>query len=210
MRLFALGATGHTGKLLVDLALAAGHEVTAFVRSPDKLSPRDRLTIVPGDVLQPDALAEAMRDHDALVSTLGVRTLATHDFIARSTAALVTAATTVGPRRVVVMSAFGVGDSIDKASLGMKFMLRSAGKPVQDDKEAGERVLTASDLDWTVVYPVILGNGPAKGYRAVDLAELDHLPGYPRITRADVAAFLLEAAGDPKWVRRRVVVTGAD
>jgi putative NADH-flavin reductase len=209
VRIFVLGGTGHTGTVFVEQALAAGHELTAFVRSPDKLPSQARLTVVSGDVLDVAALAAAMPGHDAVVSMLGVRSLATHDFSEKSTATITRAAEQSGTRRVVIMSAFGVGDSIDKASIAMKLVLRSAAKPVQDDKEAGELVLRASDLDWTIVYAVVLSNGPATTtYRAIDLAELDHLPGVPRISRADVAAFLLEAAGDPRWTRRRVVVTG--
>jgi len=210
MKLFVLGATGHTGQVFVEQALAAGHELTAFVRSPDKLPSQAQLIVVPGDVLDAEALSEAMRGKDAVVSMLGVRSLATHEFIAKSTAAIVRAAELSGTRRVVIMSAFGVGETMDKASRGMKFMLRSAASSVQNDKEAGERVLTASELDWTIVYAVILTNGSAAGFRAVDLDELDRLPGYPRIARADVAAFLLEAAGDPRWSRHKVVVTSKE
>jgi putative NADH-flavin reductase len=207
MKIFVLGATGHTGKVFVERALAAGHELTAVVRSPDKLPSQAQLIVVPGDVLDADALSEAMRGTDAVVSMLGVRSLAAHGFIEKSTASIVRAAETSGTRRVVVMSAFGVGETMDKASGGMKFMLRSAASSIQDDKEAGERVLTASELDWTIVYSVILTNGAAAGFRAVDLDELERLPGYPRISRSDVAAFLLEAAGDAKWSRRKVVLT---
>jgi putative NADH-flavin reductase len=208
MRIFVLGATGHTGSVFVEQALAAGHELTAYVRSPEKIPAQARLIVVVGDVLDADALAEAMRGHDAVVSMLGVRSLAPHDFSAKSTTAISRAAEASGTLRVVLMSAFGTGETIDKASAGAKLVFRSATKGIQDDKAAGEEVLTASALDWTIVYPVVLSNGPATDtYRAVDLAELDHVPGLPRISRADVAAFLLEAAGGEKWSRRKVVLT---
>ena len=71
-RYFVLGATGGIGRRVVDLALARGHAVTAFVRSPEKLgAPRDFLTVQKGDPLDGDALARALREHDAVVSALG-------------------------------------------------------------------------------------------------------------------------------------------
>jgi putative NADH-flavin reductase len=211
MRIFVLGATGRTGAVFVEQALAAGHELTAFVRNPDKLPAQARLTVVPGDVLDSAALAEAMRDHHVVVSMLGVRSLAPHDFSAQSTAAVVRAAEVSGIRRVVLLSAFGVGETIDKASPGARLMFRSAVKAIQDDKAAGEAFLTASALDWTIAYPVVLTNGPAtKAFRAIDLAELDRVPGLPRISREDVAGFLLEAATRERWSRRKVVLTSGE
>lgn len=210
MRIFVLGATGHTGSVFVEQALAAGHELTAYVRSPEKLPVQARLIVVAGDVLDVGALAEAMRGHDAVVSMLGVRSLAPHDFSAKSTTAIVRAAEASGTRRVVLMSAFGTGETIEKASTVARLAFRSATRAIQDDKAAGEDVLTASALDWTIAYPVVLSNGPATGFHAVDLAEVDHVPGLPRISRADVAAFLLKAATGEKWSRRKVVLTTED
>ncbi len=105
------------------------------------------------------------------------------------------------------MSAFGVGDSLPKASAIARLMYSSGGKAIFADKAAGERFLTSSDLDWTVAYPVLLTNKPRSGrYRAIDLAELTRLPGMPRISRADDAAFLLSAAREGSWSRRTAVL----
>lgn len=72
MRLFVLGATGGTGTAFVAQALAADHEVTAFVRSPDKMAQNDtRLTVKAGDPRREDALVAALPGHDAVISTLG-------------------------------------------------------------------------------------------------------------------------------------------
>lgn len=74
MRLFILGATGNTGTQIVDLALSRGHEVTAFVRSPDKIKRRHPLLrVLPGDPHDVDELASALPGHDAVISALGVR-----------------------------------------------------------------------------------------------------------------------------------------
>ncbi|WP_194903943.1 NAD(P)-dependent oxidoreductase [Catenulispora rubra] len=210
MKFLLLGATGATGSLFIEQALADGHEVTAYVRSPDKLAPRERLTVVAGDVRDAAALTEAMSgaSPDAVVSTLGLgRTRKPNNLIADSTRAIVEAAGRSGTSRVLVMSAFGVGQSADKASAIARFMYRTGGKAIYADKEVGDRHLAASDLDWTLAYPVLLTNKPKTGsYQAIDLGQLTRLPGMPRVARADVAAFLLAAATEDTWSRRTVVL----
>ncbi|MFD3377520.1 NAD(P)-dependent oxidoreductase [Streptomyces sp. NPDC058697] len=207
MRFLLLGASGATGGLFMDVATAAGHEVVAFVRDPAKLTPRARVTTFPGDVRDADALADAMCGVDAVVSTLGIgRARNPADLITDSTRALVRAAEASGVKRVVIMSAFGVGESLAKGS-GMLRLMYKGGRTTFADKAAGERILTDSDLDWTIAYPGLLTNKSASGVRAVDLAKLDRLPGVPRISRADVAAFLLGAAVEGTWSRRTAVLT---
>ncbi|MFH0176480.1 NAD(P)-dependent oxidoreductase [Streptomyces cacaoi] len=209
MKFLVLGATGTTGTLFVERATAAGHEVVAFVRDASKLAPGDRLTVVEGDVRDARALAEAMRGTDAVVSTLGLgKVKDPGNLIADTTRALVRAAEETGTKRVLIMSAFGVGESLAKASAFARFLYNSGGRATFADKIAGERILTASGLDWTLAYPVLLTNKPATGdVRAVDLTALDRLPGLPRISRADVAAFLLDAAVEGSWSRRTAVLT---
>jgi putative NADH-flavin reductase len=208
MRIFVLGATGATGSLFVDAALAAGHEVIAFVRNPAKVDPRDGLAVLTGDVLDADSMAEAMRGADAVVSMLGPRSLKPAGFGEQTLRAIVNAAERSGTERVLVMSAFGVGDSSQKASSVARVMYRTGARAIYADKAAGERVLIASALDWTLAYPVVLTNGPkSETFRAIDLEEMDHLGGLPRVSRADVAGFLLEAAVTDDWSRRTVVLT---
>ncbi|GAA4725705.1 SDR family oxidoreductase [Phytohabitans rumicis] len=208
MKLLLLGATGATGRLFLERATAAGHDVTAYVRDPAKLPPRARLTTVGGDVRDADTLAEAMRGMDALVSTLGIgKAREPGNLIADSTRAIVHATERNSTKRLVIMSAFGVGASLAKANALMRF-LYAGGKATFADKAVGEQILTGSGLDWTLAYPVLLTNKPASGrVRATDLADLDRLPGLPRISRADVAGFLLTAAVEGTWSRRTVVLT---
>jgi len=209
MKFLLLGATGATGTLFVERATAAGHEVVAFVRDASKITPADRLTVVEGDVRDARALTEAMRGIDAVVSTLGLgKVKDPGNLIADTTRALVRAAEDSGTKRVLIMSAFGVGDSLVKASAFARVLYNSGGKATFADKAAGERILTASGLDWTLAYPVLLTNKPAAGdVHAVDLTALDRLPGLPRTSRADVAAFLLEADVEGSWSRRTAVLT---
>lgn len=208
MKFLVLGATGATGSLLVQRALFDGHELVAYVRTPAKMTPREGLTVVEGDVRDADALAEAMRGTDGVISALGYSTMTPGDLITDSTRAIVQAAERSGTRRVVILSAFGVGDSLAKASTIARIMYSTGGKAIYADKAVGERILITSDLDWTLAYPVRLTNKPATGKaRVIDLEELTRLPGMPKIPRADVAEFLLRAAVDDTWSRRTAVLT---
>jgi len=208
MRILVLGATGTTGSLLVDVALAAGHEVTALVRNRQKLPERRGLQVVAGDVRRVEDLVGAAKQADALVSTLGVGSTRTpNDLILDVTRSVITAAGETGLRRVLFQSAFGTGASHPKSSVFLRLGYRLAPAVFQD-KAAGEELLMVSGLDWTIVYPGVLTNGPRSGkVTATDLAVLQRLPGVPRIARADVAEFLLDVATTGSWNQRMAVLS---
>lgn len=208
MKFLVLGASGATGRLLTDYALGKGHDIVAYVRDPATFKGGIGISLVKGDVRDADSLTEAMRGTDAVISTLGLGSASKpNDLILDTTRAVVEAATRSGTQRVLFMSAFGVADSLAKASMLMR-LLYQGGKETFADKAAGEKILTSSELDWTLVYPVLLTTKPASGKtRAIDLAALTRLPGMPRISRADVAEFLVQEATKGVWTRRTAVLT---
>ncbi|HEX8943268.1 MAG TPA: NAD(P)H-binding protein [Gemmatimonadaceae bacterium] len=209
-RILVLGATGGTGRQVVSQALQMGHEVTVFVRSPERLRMRSEgLRVVVGNVIEDiDALDAAVRSQDAVISALGVgNSLKANGLIAQSIPAIVRAMKSEGVRRLIFTSAFGAGETMRDLPLVPRLMIRYVLKDLYSDKNIGEAELhrTAHDLDWTLVYPVTLTNGPGTGrYRA---GERLRLRGVPRISRADVAAFLLSQVEDATYVRRGVLVS---
>lgn len=206
MNLLVLGATGPTGRHVVDQALAAGHRVTAFVRDPAKLPVRhERLRVVTGDVLAGDALPEATRGQDAVISALGVGlSFSPGRLFELSTPRVIAAMEQTGVKRLVQVSAFGVGDTFAQVPLLPRLFIRTLLARLYADKERGEEILKRSDLDWTIVYPAGLTNGPHTGdYRFGEHVELR---GFPTVSRADVADLLLKAASDPAMVHRRLLV----
>jgi putative NADH-flavin reductase len=209
MKFLVLGATGATGTLFVAQALAAGHDVTAYVRNPAKITtPHPHLTVVPGAADDTDKLASSLAGHDAIVSTLGRPPGKTDPTLMEDTTrALIRAADVSGVKRLLVMSAFGVGDSLPKGSLiGKIVYTRILGK-VFADKARGETLLKASGLDWTIVYPVTLTNKPVSNDAiASPLADTPKLRGIPKVSRADVAAFLLQAAVNGSFMQQTVVL----
>jgi len=201
MNLTVLGAAGATGTPLVEQALAADHQVTALVRSQGRLTiTNPNLHVVQGDATDRAAVSQAMKGADVLISTLG----APGPVMAEATRAIVAVAAQEGPRRIVMLSSFAVAR--DRLTPASKLLTRIAMGSQIKDKTAGEEALRASGLDWTIVYPTKLTNGPKSEPRVVP--ETEKVGVSDTISRADVASFLLQAATDAAYSRRAVVITG--
>ena len=211
MKLLLLGATGRTGKQLLAQALDRGYEVTALVRSDSKIEagkhpPRLRVRI--GDVTEAAILESALDGQDAVISALGSNRLTEllgTDFITRSTRAIISAMQRRGVNRLVMLSALGVGETAALAPLLVRLVFRTVLRAVGEDKAAGEAHLQASNLDWTLVYPSQLTDGPLTGkYRSgQDL----RVRGMAKISRADVAHFMLGEIGNTRYSRKAAILT---
>ena len=207
MKLAVFGATGPTGKEIVAQALDRGYQVTAFARRPEAVPVRVQLRVVAGDAMRDaTAVSDAVRGQDGVVSALGVRTsFFPRGLMQRSLANIVPAMEAAGVKRLVLMSAFGVGDSKKDAPIGPRFMYNTLLACIFADKRAAEEALKRSALDWTIVYPVLLTNGSRSvRYRA---GERLKLRGFPSISRADVADFMLRELVERRFVRRTVVLS---
>jgi putative NADH-flavin reductase len=200
MKLFTLGATGGIGRHLVSLGLERGHEVTAYVRSPEKIGvTHDRLGIIQGDVFDIDEMARAMVGHDAILSSFGPTTIRFSTLRTKFGRSLVAAMRKSGILRLELVSAaflfrnVGLLGAVLKATLFRQMIPDMAGM---------ETEISQSGLDWTIVRPPRLTNGPAKhSYRVVDGA----LPeGGFVISRADVAHFMIGEAEKPFHVKQIV------
>jgi putative NADH-flavin reductase len=204
MKLTIFAATGRIGAQVVDQALAAGHDVTAVVRNPGKVSADVRT--VPADLSAPDAavLESAVSGADAVISGLGPRRLADAGITAPGTRAIVSAMKAAGVRRLVVVSAAPIGTvpspgrpSPPRYDPGDGFFMRHLLSPMiktvarrhYADLAMMEDVLRESGLDWTVVRPPRLTDGPRTGrYRT---AYGQNLRGGALVSRADVADLML-------------------
>jgi putative NADH-flavin reductase len=208
VRLLVFGATGATGQQIVMQGLQQGHELTVFVRNPAKLTLRDdRLRVVVGSVPEDaDAISAAVGGQDAVISALGVRnSLKSGNLISHSMRTIVPAMERQVVRRLIFTSAFGVGDTRRDAPLLPRIMYRVLLTDIFADKADAEHYLRESSLDWTLVYPVLLTNGPRTGQYRV--GERLRLRGLPMISRADVADFILKQLQDPTYVRKGVAIS---
>lgn len=209
MRFLVLGATGRTGVLFVHKALDQGHQISALVRRADaNVDPRAEIVV--GDVTEAAAIAKAAQGHDAIISTLGVKSAReTPTLITDMVRAVIESAEISGVDRFVVVSAFGVGDSLAKASFLVGPLFRTVLRKTYADKAASEVFLRASALKWTLEYPGALNNRAGSRYTEVDLEDVTKTPIFPSTSRANVADFLLRSAVEGAFIRKTAVVIDA-
>ncbi len=196
MKVMVLGASGGVGTHLVKLAAAAGHSVTAVSRS--KIEVASGVSLVLGDVAKEGFLDEALRGHDAVLSSLGIRRknqvnpwsplASPADFTSATARRIVAAMRRNGLTRVIAVSASGVGDSAPGLNGMMRFMLRYTNVGMNyRDLEAMEAVYRESGLDWCCVRPTGLKDGPVTGR----VKECEAFRFNAWISRADVADWMV-------------------
>src|SRR5262245_23456105 len=189
MRLLLLGATGGTGLALLEQARGHGHQVTAFVRSPQKLgASRDGVDVWRGDPRNAAELRAALPGHDAVVSALGPPGPGPTTILRDAARSTVEAMQAIGPRRLLVVSAAVL---FEDAGLLAAILRRTLLKNVAADSAEMERAVMASGLDWTIARPPRLTHGPLTTRYRVESGRLPGRSGLGSISRADVAHFLL-------------------
>ncbi|TDD89561.1 NAD(P)-dependent oxidoreductase [Actinomadura rubrisoli] len=212
MRLTVFGATGGAGVQVVRQALDAGHAVTAVVRNSGGLPAelRDRADVVTADVMDPGAIEEAVKGRDAVISAIGTREGRRPTTVcAASSASIIAAMRAAGAARFLMVSAAGVavepGDGPFTRYVAKPLIIQPLLRHGFADMRTAERHVRDSGLDWTIVRPPRLKDGPGKGeYRkAVDGA----VPGRFSIDRADLATALLDLAADASSTGHMISVT---
>lgn len=206
-RILIFGATGGTGKELVRQALASGNNVTAFVRTPEKLKiSHNNLQIIKGDVLNDQDVLNAMKDQDVVFCNLGMPAADKSSLRTEGTTNIVRAMEAKGVKRFVCQTSLGFGDSKEVLPWHMKylivpFILKNAFK----DHESQEAVIAKSNLHWTIVRPGNMTNGKLTrtykhGFKPTEKIKL-------KVSRADVAHFMLSQIDDDKYLRKKVGIS---
>jgi putative NADH-flavin reductase len=204
MNVVIFGATGQTGHLLMERAIADGQVVTAFVRNPAGLKvPRDSVRVIQGDVLDPTAVDRAVAGQQAVLVALGTATRReSPPVLPQGIRHILDAMEKHGVRRIIVLSAAGaLHEPAGSPIVSVGLMLARAYLPrVYAEHRAMLEELRKRNLDWNAVRPVILTNGPYTGrYRVV--AEGIPRGGY-RVSRADVADFMIRQLTSDEFVRK--------
>jgi uncharacterized protein YbjT (DUF2867 family) len=211
MKIVVMGASQGTGALCVKAALAKGYTVSAFSRTPAKLDiTHAALTKVAGDFHDAAAVSRAVAGQDAVIICASPTSLGVikekPDYFSRGTKCCIDAMKEHGVKRLVVLSAHGVGESKSVASWFQRtFLIDRLLKGFFSDHEVQERMTKESGLDFVIARPTRLTNGKAKG-TYVRTAELISVPG--SISRADVAHFMVEACESTTWVGKGVQLGG--
>ena len=206
-----LGATGGSGRHVVEEALRAGHRVTAAVRDPAKFRALDvaagladdvaaRLSVVRADVRDADSLRSAVGGHDAVVSAIGPPGRRAGGLYSAGARATVAAMEAAGVDRFVGITSAGVRYDDRELAPWYRYLVRPLLSDVYGDMIAMERIVRASSLEWTLVRPVLLvDRDPTDTYRVLDGAT----PARGRtITRGDVARFIVGELSEHRWSGR--------
>lgn len=200
MKLAVFGGTGRTGIHVVRQALAAGHEVTALARTPEKMSIQDpKLTVIPGDVTDRSAVDKTVAGAEAVISALAPTVAGMRNIIDAMKAEGIT--------RIVVTSGAGVYRDGDKPPLSSKlisFAIKTFSADAYNASVGVAEALDKSGLDWTLVRAPRLVDEPARG----DLY-VGPLTGEMKttLTREDYGAFLLKQLDDARWIRKSPVIS---
>lgn len=203
MKVVIIGAAGKTGQHLVKKALEQGHQVTAFVRSGEKLESIDGVTVVEGDARNEADIVKALQGQDAVVSALG-SIKAGDELTVLFTEALIAASKQTGVKRVIMLSTFMLLPNF-KQNLMAK-MVGGIMKGTLNDKLSGEDLLKRSGLDWTIVYATPLDKA-APGGKIRIVPETEPVGMSNGIARADVADFMLKTLSSPESIRKSILIT---
>ena len=208
MNIVVFGASGGMGVHVVEQALNAGHIVTAFVRTPSKLEIRHQnLVRFQGDVMDAEAVANAIAKHEAVVSALGPTRPPVPQMMETAARNIVAGMQKHGLRRIVSTTGAGVRQPEDQPKFIDHFiaaMLNLLAKDVVLDSAANVNVIQSSDLDWTIVRFPRLVDGAHTGRYRVGYVGRD---SGSQLSRADGADFVLKELVDEQWVRKLPVVS---
>lgn len=203
MRILVFGASGRTGREVVQQCLARQHEVTAFVRQAPKLGlVHPRLRVVEGNVGDAPAVRQAMPSQDAVVSTLGVSVpLQTDPAVVAGIRHIVDAMGAAGVQRLIYQSFIGVAESRSAVGFVLRFIASIPLRHEIADHEAKEAIVRDSGTAWTIVRPPKLTDAAATGSYRVGETITTWAP-VPTLSRADVAAFIVRELEQPQFVHK--------
>jgi len=208
MRIIVFGASGGIGKHVVQQALEGGHQVTAFVRNPDKLSiEHPNLSIFQGDVMEAEKVEQATAKQEAVISTLGPTRPPVPGMMETAAKNIVNGMQKHGLKRLISTTGAGVRDPKDQPKLFDKFMkalLTLMARDVLLDSEANVSAIRASDLDWTIVrFPRLTDSRHSGKYRAGYIGK----DSGSQISRADGADFILRELETGEYIHQAPIVS---
>jgi putative NADH-flavin reductase len=210
MKIAIFGASGATGTLLTERSLAAGYEVAALLRKPAEFVYAERVRVVEGNAFDAEAVRRTVEGADVVLSALGARSLRKEDVLERAVPLIVDAMRKAGVRRIIALGSAGaLSDSMKKQPVWRRWFVQKMVYntflkwPVAS-QVAQWKTLSGSGLDWTMVMPPMLLNKPGRGTYRVDGEALPR--NGARISREDVADFMMAQIGSVEWVGKGVYI----
>jgi putative NADH-flavin reductase len=195
-----LGAAGRTGRLIVAEALRSGHRVTAAVRNPASIPATQGLRVERADVRHAASLRAVIQGHDAVVCAIGPAGRQADNLYSDGARATVAAMQACGVDRLLAITSVGVRRDDPHHAWWYRSLIRPIGADLYSDMARMEQIVRDSDLDWTFVRPTYLQDRePTGAYRVTHNSTPK---GGWRITRTDVARFIVEELEAHRWSRR--------
>jgi len=206
MKICVFGANGKTGKQVVEQALQQGITVVACDLYDSNIKNTDpKLQFKPGDALDLAYVKRAITGCDAVISVLGVKIGNSKPIVSEGNKTIVKAMKELNIKRLITQSAFGARESWKSLPFLYKIIHKLILGPVAQDKNRMEDIVSASDLDWTIIRPIRLTNGPLTGaYKAGKHVSFGM---NPYVSRADVADFILRDIADYTYIHSVVTIT---
>lgn len=203
MRLFVLGASGGVGTCLLKQAVTRGHRITAQTRSAAKQIETQAVGVAVGSPTDGAFLRQHIAGHDAVVMCLGIDRPGKTTLFSEATRAVVGAMKAGGVRRLIAVTGIGAGDSKGHGGWLYNCIIYPLfTRNRYADKDRQEAIIERSDLDWTIVRPAPFttsaGSGPLQVY-----AEIPAGLQLSSITRAEVAAFILDSLESASFIRQK-------
>ena len=208
-KLSIFGISGRTGRELVTVASLNGWEVRGLVRPTSLFEDgTGHCRIVRGNFDEPDRIVETIADSEAVCCLIGPRPPYTDVFCATATAAIIAAMKQTGCRRLICQTGAMIGQAPNR-SRPMEWAARTFARwhpEAARDREEQERLIESSGLDWTIVKPPRLTDSTPRDQ--VEASSFLQIGLLSKISRADLAAFILDEVQNSRFVRQRIFVKG--
>lgn len=213
MNIVVIGGSKGIGRQVVITALSNNHTVTVFSRHPERLKiEHSNLELRAGDVLDVSSVESAVENQDVVICTLGLPTLQAIGppfgkpsvVLSTGTRNIVSAMTAKGVKRLICVTAIGTGDSVKQCTPLARLVLRRGLRWLFKEKDRQEQQIKNAALDWTIMRPTALTNGPKKGDV---MTENVHSGILTHISRADVAAKMIKIIDEPKTYKKTLALS---
>ena len=209
MKIAVFGATGDTGRQIVEQALSLDYEVVAFARNPTKLNiSNEHLTVIQGELSDEASIETALKGADAVLSALGPRGGSKNMPLNHGMQNIIAAMKSQGIRRLIMTSTLSAKDSKDKPDFKTKAMVnlvKTTMHAAYEDIVNVAETVRASDLDWTIVRLAILNNKPKSGKVKAGYVGTGEVA--TQISRADIADFMLKQITDMKYLHEAPAIS---
>ncbi|MGF7043002.1 NAD(P)-dependent oxidoreductase [Mucilaginibacter lappiensis] len=216
MKILILGATGRTGRLIVEEALKQGYDLNVLVRDKSKISFNSKsINVFQGTPTRSPDLAAAMQGCDLIISALGIvrasdapwsKLITAKNFISESIKNAIAEAGQQNVKRLITISAWGVGDTKKQIPFWLRWLIKYTNMgPVYAEHEVEEKLLANSDLNWTAVRPVALNDSNKVKTLKVSFNNFPKPSLY--ISRQSVAKFIVDIVKSDKYDRKSPTIS---